>query len=512
MKRLSDNELLALLDDLESDAVERKQSFRGKTPTKAREAVCAFANDFPNHRQPGILFIGARDNGEPSHEPITDALLLSLADMKTDGNILPLPALTVEKRILKGAEMAIVTVHPSDMPPVRYAGRIWIRTGPRRSIANEQEERLLIERRRFRILPYDLHPVHTASVEDISRVVFEEEYLPQAVAKRISSADHRNYTEKLAACRMIVAPDDSTPTVAGLLTLGRKPQDYIPGARIQFLRINGTQWGDEVIDELRMDGSLSQQIQALDQKMMSHNRVAVDIVSAPTEIRRYDYPMPALQQLTRNAVMHRSYEGTHAPVMVYWFNDHIEIINAGGPYGRVTPENFGKPGFADYRNPNIAEGMKVLNLVQRFGVGIQMARHELAANGNPPPEFIIDPHSVICKVYPAAFAKPHATSQTTGGAAERGKAHDEAHDEAHDLSAVELAILKACLTAAQSTPELLAVLGYSSRTGNFKKALSRLLDDLAALERTLPNAIRSKNQKYRLTARGKAMLEKYNEQ
>lgn len=99
-------------------------------------------------------------------------------------------------------------------------------------------------------------------------------------------------------------------------------------------------------------------------------RVAVDIVSAPTEIRRYDYPIPALQQLTRNAVMHRSYEGTNAPVMVYWFNDHIEIINAGGPYGRVTPENFGKPGFADYRNPDIAESMKVLNLVQRFGVGI----------------------------------------------------------------------------------------------------------------------------------------------
>jgi ATP-dependent DNA helicase RecG len=68
--------------------------------------------------------------------------------------------------------------------------------------------------------------------------------------------------------------------------------------------------------------------------------------------------------------MHRSYEGTNAPIMVYWFDDRIEIINAGGPYGRVTAENFGKPGFADYRNPNIAETMKVLGFVQRFGVGI----------------------------------------------------------------------------------------------------------------------------------------------
>ena len=95
---------------------------------------------------PGVLFIGARDNGEPSGCDITDQLLLALADMKTDGNILPLPVLTVEKRCLKGAEMAVVTVMPSDVPPpLKYEGRIWIRTGPRRSIANAQEERILTE-------------------------------------------------------------------------------------------------------------------------------------------------------------------------------------------------------------------------------------------------------------------------------------------------------------------------------------------------------------------------------
>ena len=150
MKRYSDQELLALLDSLESDRVERKESFKGDVPKKARQAVCAFANDLPNHNEPGVLFIGAKDNGEPCGLAVTDQLLLSLADMKTDGNILPLPVLSVEKRLLKGAEMAVVTVMPSDMPPVKYEGRIWIRTGPRRALANEQEERILNERRRYK--------------------------------------------------------------------------------------------------------------------------------------------------------------------------------------------------------------------------------------------------------------------------------------------------------------------------------------------------------------------------
>jgi ATP-dependent DNA helicase RecG len=117
----TDAELESLLDDLESDLAERKESLRGDVSTKARQAICAFANDLPNHNLPGILFIGAKDDGTPSNLAITDEMLLTLADMKTDGNIMPMPAMTVEKRRLKGADMAVVTVLPSDMPPVKYS-------------------------------------------------------------------------------------------------------------------------------------------------------------------------------------------------------------------------------------------------------------------------------------------------------------------------------------------------------------------------------------------------------
>jgi ATP-dependent DNA helicase RecG len=82
-----------------------------------------------------VLFVGVRDDGTPCGLAITDELLRSLADMKTDGNIAPPPTLTVEKRIVRGAEVAVVTVWPSDSPPVRYRGRVWVRTGPRRSLA-----------------------------------------------------------------------------------------------------------------------------------------------------------------------------------------------------------------------------------------------------------------------------------------------------------------------------------------------------------------------------------------
>lgn len=74
-------------------------------------------------------------------------------------------------------------------------------------------------------------------------------------------------------------------------------------------------------------------------------------------------------------------------VHIYWFSDRIEIHNPGGPFGQVNRENFGHPGVTDYRNPHLAEAMKNLGYVQRFGLGIQIARDQLKKNGNPPPTF-----------------------------------------------------------------------------------------------------------------------------
>jgi ATP-dependent DNA helicase RecG len=395
MKRYSDAELEALLDDTESDLAERKESFSGDVSTRARQVICAFANDLPNHNQAGVLFLGAKDDGTPSHLAVTDQLLQSLADMRSDGNILPMPALTVEKRQLKGAEMAIVTVMPSDMPPVKYNGRIWIRTGPRRSTANEQEERILIEKRRHKNIPFDLYSVPSSSLEDLSKTVFLNEYLPSAFAADVLEENHRSYEERLASCRMIVSPADPTPTVTGLLAIGKSPRDFIEGAFIQFLRIDGTELADPVVDEEPLSGSIADMLRRAEEKLRSHNRVALDAVSAPTHSKDSPYPQAALQQILYNAVLHRTYEGTNAPIRVYWFNDRIEIHSPGGPYGNVTCENFGTPGITDYRNPNIGDVLKTFGFIQAFGRGIAIARRELQRNGNPPPEFSVNASAVV---------------------------------------------------------------------------------------------------------------------
>jgi ATP-dependent DNA helicase RecG len=85
--------------------------------------------------------------------------------------------------------------------------------------------------------------------------------------------------------------------------------------------------------------------------------------------------------------MHRNYQ-SNTPVRFYWYTDRVEIQSPGGLYGEVTPETLTTT--SSYRNPVIAECMKSLGFVNRFGYGIQRAISLLEQNGNPSPEFKID--------------------------------------------------------------------------------------------------------------------------
>ena len=389
---MDDSDLQRLLSDIESGRVERKES--ASDGTAIREAVCSFANDLPNHRSPGVVFVGVRDDGSGAGLHISDQLLLTLSDIKTDGNIVPLPSLTVQKKNIGGCELAVVVVQPSDTPPVRFRGRTCVRVGPRRGYATPEEERRLSERRRSHDLPFDIQTARAATLEDLDLGLFRQQYLPSAVAGDVLEENARTSEEQLVSLRF-AADSGATPTTVGLLVIGKDPRRFFPGAYVQFLRVDGTVLTDPIKDQREIDGPLPEMLRLLNETLRAHISIALDIVSGSVDVKRPDYPIAALDQLTRNAVLHRTYEGTSAPVRISWFQDRVEILSPGGPYGEVNRENFGQSGLTDYRNPHLAEAMKNLGYVQRFGIGLEIARNEAEKNGNPPPEFVVEESHVL---------------------------------------------------------------------------------------------------------------------
>lgn len=380
---LTQQQLQLLLSDLESDCIERTVSTNNTD--KFAQAICAFANDYPNHRQPGYLIIGANDDGSLAGLSITDELLRNLAGIRSDGNVLPPPAMSVSKMTLPGGDVAVVEVQPSSVPPVLYKGKVYIRIGPRKGVANEQEERVLSERRASLVTTFDVHPVREARVVDLTMRLFDE-YRMQAVDEEVIAANHRTTEEKLASLRCFDLRAQA-PTVASILLFGINPQFYLPGAYIQFLKFPGLTMTERPDDELAVSGDLRTVLETVRQKIVAHNQTTVLQGDRFRDKPVSDYPEWALRELFHNAVMHRDYR-SHTPIRFYWFSDRIEIQSPGGLYGEVTRETLDRRN--SYRNPVLAEAMRSMNYVNRYGYGIQRTQAMLQANGNPPAEFEID--------------------------------------------------------------------------------------------------------------------------
>jgi ATP-dependent DNA helicase RecG len=381
---INETELLKLLSEIESFRVERTVSVNNTD--KFAQAICAFANDMAASGSPGYLLIGADDKtGMPCGLQVTDQLLQNLASLAANGNILPAPALIAYRIKLSSGlgEVAVVEVQPSSLPPVRYKGQAWIRRGPTKGIANEAEETILIERRTAGAKTFDAQFCGEASLSDLALNLFTSTYRPQAIDATIIADNHRPIENQLASLRFFDLRRNA-PTYAGLILFAKDLLYWLPNAYVQFVRYNGTNMGADPLSEKRFQGDLLSVIRELNSFVSLITSTRPERSSPLEEKLVSDYPEAALRELLMNALLHRSYE-SNSPVRFYQFTDRIEIQNPGTLYGEASRENF--PRQTSYRNPILAEAMKTLGAVNRYGRGVERAQALLAQNGSPPAQF-----------------------------------------------------------------------------------------------------------------------------
>lgn len=185
------------------------------------------------------------------------------------------------------------------------------------------------------------------------------------------------------------------PTHAGILLFGKKPLQWLPGAYIQFLRLAGDTLTSEVLEEKSLSGDLLTVLRELESLIDLHIAARPAPQSTMRERQAEDYPRVALRELMMNAVLHRSYE-SNTPIRFYWFSGRVEIQRPGGLYGEASPENF--PNQNSYRNPVLAEAMKALGFVNKFGRGVLRAQEALRRNGSEPANFVFDAHFVLAQI------------------------------------------------------------------------------------------------------------------
>jgi len=369
---------------LEMEADRMKKTISKTDINKFGEAICSFSNDMAAKGLPGYLIVGANDDGSIKGIDIDEQIIQTLLSFRTDGRIVPPPTMIVDKFSFDEGELAVVEVQPSQVPPVRFKGKVCIRIGPRKATANEAEERILSEKRSTFARSFDTQPCFGSVIEDLSIDIFKLIYLPTAIDEETLKTNGRDIKEQLASLKFFDLKSDC-PTNAGILMFGNNPRFYLSGAKIQYVRFEGIDEVSEFSYEHSFDGDLTTQMREMNRFIKA--QIVKKVQHKLGEDYTYSYPSSAIQELLYNAVIHRDYQ-SNAPIKFYEYSDRIEIINPGGLYGDARPENF--PNQNDYRNPTLAEAAKNLGFINSFNVGVKRAIAALKANGNPDPKFIID--------------------------------------------------------------------------------------------------------------------------
>lgn len=132
---------------------------------------------------------------------------------------------------------------------------------------------------------------------------------------------------------------DSPVTLAGLLALGRYPQQFVPQLAASFVvlpTMDGSPLADgtRFIDNQPLDGPIPA-IVAQAVSAMQRNMRRRSVVEGAGRQDIWDYPTEAIREIVANALMHRDYDPTAqgTQVRISLYPDRFEVASPGGLHG-----------------------------------------------------------------------------------------------------------------------------------------------------------------------------------
>lgn len=183
------------------------------------------------------------------------------------------------------------------------------------------------------------------------------------------------------------------------------------------------------------------------------------------------------------------------PTRFYQFTDRIEIMNPGGLYGKARPENF--PNVNDYRNPIIAQALKVMGYVNMFNRGVSRVKNMMIDNGNKEPAFNVDKITAFEVISYSAVKYTDLQDNSEAFSKSFPKSFTKlipSYFQQSDINSIEI-ILKS-LGEPKSAKELASIMSCSTRTLK-DKYLDKMMQ-AGVIEMTIPDKPNSNIQKYKL--------------
>jgi ATP-dependent DNA helicase RecG len=371
-------------------AIEAK-SAAGGLPQSVTPTLCAFAN-LPGG---GLVILGLDEANRFSTVTLPGAanLAAGLASMARSAFDPPLH-ISVDVEIFEKTELVVARVHelPLTAKPcvVKRTGQAYLRFfDGDYTLSRLEMDGFIANRTRPR---FDEAEVVGASYTDLDpdRV---EDFLATARANDRRFATITDDRELLR--RNGVVSSDDVPTIAGLLSLGIHPQQFLPHCNIRAaLLADDPSPTTRALDSSTFTGPLPAMLDdavAWVARNSRHRLVSNQRTGHVTEV--LDPPVTAARELISNALVHRDLSewASSRAVELRMTGSTFTLVNPGGLYG-ISVERLGIHRLTSARNRRLLEICKHVrtadgNVVEAIASGIPATFASLRDAGMPEPRF-----------------------------------------------------------------------------------------------------------------------------
>ena len=371
---------------------------RGGFPGSVLKSVSAFANG-----SGGLIVLGL---AEPDFSPTgADAgTLASALASKCADNLEPPIRPEIEICSVDGQPVVVALVDELDASQkpcsVKEKGRpshAYLRThdGNRRLTVYEHHA----------LMAAKGQPIDDEAVVERTRIKDLDDEALQSLLRRVRETKGPVFrdaadTEILQMLGVLSSTDtDGDVTLAGLLALGRYPQQYVPRVNLAFAAYptdtgEPMEDGTRLLDNQSIDGSIPAMLSlALDALRRNMRRRAV--IQGLGREDHWDYPVEAIREVVVNALMHRDYHPSARgqPVLMALYPDRLEVTSPGGLYGAIDPQQLMNEPVTAARNARLAKLLQDVpvqgtdrTVCENVGSGLIAVATRLRNAGLAPPE------------------------------------------------------------------------------------------------------------------------------
>jgi len=475
------NKLSEILKQPES----RKLEFKEIIPSKANLAktIIGFANDAG-----GEFYLGIK-NKPREITGLNEDVLIELEEKISNiahDNCKPIILPEITFLIYKGKHIIKTQIYKGSNPPYYLKNKsveegTYIRVG---SSNRQASPEIIAELERQKLsksfdseLSYS-KPADQSDIKDFTEIFFEktQEKLTLQILKKLELFQFRQDVN-LPTNALILLSDDEL----------RK--QMFPYAKIECARFKGTIPGN-FIDQKPFCSSIALQPEQAYQFVLRHIAEGSMDYTGVYRNDRWEYPIIAIREVIRNAVIHRDYSLSGMDIKIAIFDDKIEITNPG----RLPPAvdyNDMQAGQSSIRNKLLAPVFKRIGIIEQWGNGLRLIANELQKY----PEISLE-WKEPGMAFRVTFVKKNYRKQQ-----ELPKELPKELQQELQQESLYSKILYLVQKKTSATKELSESLGQKSISGQLYSVVNKLKED-GLIEWTIPEKAKSSKQKYQITQKG----------